>query len=188
MFRLSPVRYLCEHFMTKTEILSQHSSYVENALRHIFLSDLFRAVWQRDYAQKLQIYNNEVDDSGFDLVANLDGIVRHIQLKATHTKGSARSISAHTALGLAQGGCIVWMFYRASDLAIEHYRFFGQHAGSGDAMPDISLRPAALTQRRDIRGLRRARTNHRVIPRSAFDGPLDIDGLLDALFQSPRGA
>ena len=172
--------------MTKTEALSQHSSYVENALRHVFLSDLFRAVWQRDYADKLHIYNNEVDDSGFDLVASLDGVVRHIQLKATHTEGRARNVSAHTALGSAQGGCIVWMSYRASDLAIEHYRFFGQRAG--DAMPDISQRPASLTQRRDIRGLRRARVHHRTIPRSEFSDPLTVLELLDALFSNDRNA
>ncbi|MDI1311542.1 hypothetical protein [Prosthecobacter sp.] len=167
--------------MTKTEALSQHSSYVENALRHVFLSDLFRAVWQRGYAQKLHIYNSEVDDSGFDLVASLGSVVRHIQLKATHSDGRARSVSAHTALGSAQGGCIVWMSYRSSDLGIEHYRFFGEPAGA--AMLDISQRPAALTQRRDIRGLRRARVHHRVIPRSEFSGVLTVDELLDALFQ-----
>lgn len=175
-----------EHSMTKIEALSQHSSYVENVLRHVFLSDLFRAAWQCDYTHKLHIYNNEVDDPGFDLVASLNGVLRHIQLKATHTDGRARDISAHTALGSAKGGCIIWMFYRASDLSVDHYRFFGEPAGAD--MLDISQRPAALTQRRDIKGQRRARLHHRKIVRSDFSDRLTAHELLDRLFFKNRSA
>jgi hypothetical protein len=88
--------------MTRTQVLSLHSSFIENALRHVFLSQLFRAAWERNHADKLQIYNNEVDDSGLDLVANLGSVTRHIQLKATHTEGRAQSISAHVALSAAK--------------------------------------------------------------------------------------
>lgn len=172
--------------MTKTQALSEHSHYVENVLQHVFLSDLCRALWQRDHTQTLHIYDNEVDDAGFDLVARLGNVVRHIQLKGTHTLGRARSISAHTALASAQGGCVVWMSYSADTLSIEHYRFFGQPAGA--AMSDFSHLPAALAQRRDIRGQRRARPNHRVIRRSDFSQPLTTDELLDVLFQSTRTA
>jgi hypothetical protein len=166
--------------MTKTEALSRHSSYVENALRHVFLCALFQAVWERDHTQKLHVYNNEVDDSGFDLVASLGNVVRHIQLKGTHTTGRARSVSAHVALSAAQGGCIVWVAYSAETLQIQDYRFFGLAAG--EAIADISHLPAAMTQRRDIHGLRRARENHRIVKRADFTDPLTIHELLDALF------
>ena len=168
--------------MTRTQALSQHSSYIENALRHVFLSQLFRAVWEQDFVSRLHIYQNEVDDSGFDLVASLGSVIRHIQLKATHTGGRAQSISAHVALASAQGGCIVWMFYNAETLDIEHYRFFGLLAG--ETMADISHLPAALTHRRDIKGLRKARSHHRVIPRSQFSAPMTIEELHAALFDS----
>ena len=168
--------------MTSIQALAEHSSYVENIQRHVFLSELFRAVWRRDYSAKLHIYNNEVDDSGFDLVASFGGVLRHIQLKGTHTEGQARKISAHTALGSAQGGCIVWMFYSASDLVIDHYRFFGDPAG--DVMPDFSELPSSLTTRRDILGERKERVNHRDIKRSDFSGPLTISELLDMLFSA----
>ena len=167
--------------MTKTEALSQHSHYVENTLRHVFLSDLCRALWRRDHTQRLHIYNNEVDDAGFDLVIGLGSIVRHVQLKARNTTGRARSISAHTALASAQGGCIVWMFFSTDTLTIEHYRFFGQP--SGEAMSDISHLPEVLTQRRNIRGQRTVRPHHRTVRRSDFSQPLSTEELIDALFQ-----
>jgi hypothetical protein len=166
--------------MTRTEALSHNSSYVENALRHVFLAQLFRAVWEHNHADKLHVYNNEVDDSGFDLVASLGGIIRHIQLKATHTRGRAKSISAHVALASAQGGCIVWMSYDAATLDISHYHFFG--ASVGELMADFSARKTAMTQRRDINGQRKERLNHRIIPRSKFVGPLSIQELRDVLF------
>lgn len=168
--------------MTRTEALSLHSSYIENALRHVFLAQLFRSVWDKDYSDKLHIYNNEVDDSGFDLVASLGNVVRHIQLKATNKGGRAQSISAHVALASAQGGCIVWMSYDKETLDISHYHFFG--AAAGEAMGDISTRKAAMTQRRDINGQRKERLHHRIIPRSHFVGPLSIDGLRDTLFST----
>lgn len=166
--------------MTRTEALSHNSSYIENALRHVFLGQLFRAVWEKDHVSKLHIYNNEVDDSGFDLVASLGNTIRHIQLKATHTGGRAQSISAHVALASSQGGCIVWMSYDAATLDITHYRFFG--APVGETLGDFSTRKAAMTQRRDINGQRKERLNHRVIPRSDFVGPLSISELRDSLF------
>ena len=171
--------------MTKTEALSQHSRYIENALRHVFLAQLFKAVWKHDFKGKLHIYNNEVDDSGFDLVARSGDVTRHIQLKATHTDGKAKRISAHADLASAQGGCIVWMSYDAETLDIRDYRFFGQAAGQ--TIADISLLPATRTTRRDIHGKRKARLKHHDIGLSQFSASLKIEGLRAVLFDADTG-
>ena len=166
--------------MTKIEALSLSSSYVENVLKHTFLADLLQTAWRIDHTRKINVFDAEVDDSGFDLVVSSGHTFRHIQLKSTHSAGRARSLSAHTALSSALGGCIVWLFYSAETLRIEHYRFFGEQ--SGGAMADISGLPKTKTVRRDIHGQRREREHHRKIKLSAFSPPLSIEQLYECLF------
>jgi hypothetical protein len=164
--------------MTRLETLSKNSSYVENALRHIFLADLFKAVWERNYDNKIHIYNAEVDDSGFDLVARMKGVLRHIQLKKAHTNAKAQYITASIELASVEGGCIVWMFHDLNTLAIDHYLFF-------DATSEFSNRPPARG-RRNITGERSFRDGHRKIPRNEFLGPITIHELLDVLYPGAR--
>src|SRR3989344_8143667 len=64
--------------------LAERSSYVENVLRHALVSSLASVFWGRDPSPSLQIFNSEVDDSGFDVVLSLGDQVRYVQLKQTH--------------------------------------------------------------------------------------------------------
>lgn len=66
---------------------SLHSSYREKLIEHLLVGELLKFSWQsEDFS--LEVSKPEVDNAGYDLIAEANGVIRHIQLKATFV-GSA---------------------------------------------------------------------------------------------------
>jgi hypothetical protein len=175
-----------EHRLTA---LAVRSSYIENVLRHNLVASLSSAVWQHDPFASLQVFNSEVDDSGFDLVLGLGLKVRYVQLKQAHEDKVPSHCSLRLSFSKMHGSCVILMSYSVATLQLTSFRFFGS-ASPSEAMPIIEeLSPSKSPGRRNAAGERKVRTNYRDVPvRRRFQGPLSVEELLHALFPSQSAA
>jgi hypothetical protein len=108
--------------------MSQHflqSSYREKLIEHLFVGELLKHSWaHRDCA--LALAKPEVDNGGYDLVAEDGDVVRHIQLKAAHHSAKAKSQKVQVALAQKPAGCLVWIYFDEETLKLGPYLFFGE--------------------------------------------------------------
>lgn len=65
-----------------------HSSALEHLLEHVFLSEILQEVWF-SRQQVIDVLHTSVDAFGYDVVLDLDGVTRHVQLKARRKDGRA---------------------------------------------------------------------------------------------------
>jgi hypothetical protein len=64
--------------------VSGMSHYRENLLEHVFIAEVLQACARR--RRKVEVLRAEVDDAGYDLVLESNGVIRHIQLKSRSGK------------------------------------------------------------------------------------------------------
>lgn len=62
---------------------NEHSSYREKLIEHLFIGELLKLSWLK-HDCGLEVAKPEVDNSGYDVLVECYGIVRHIQLKTSH--------------------------------------------------------------------------------------------------------
>jgi len=62
------------------------------------VASLAGELWRRDPTRPLNIFNPEVDDSGFDLVLGCVTKLRYIQVKQVHAYGAASKFSVRARL------------------------------------------------------------------------------------------
>ena len=163
------------------ETISKNSSYIANALQHIWLSDLMRCLWKKDPRLKLNIFTAEVDDSGQDILLSLNNVVaRHVQLKSSHLGAKTKSVQVNTGLSGVESGCVVWMFYDPEEFTIQKYLFLG--AIPGEPLPSLSGFKTARRTTPTRSGNKPERPRIRKVPRSAFRLIQTTEELLKELF------
>ena len=64
---------------------SEHSSYREKLLEHLFIGEVLKELWRRNVTDA-EILRPEVDCGGYDLVISCNHTIRHVQLKASHKR------------------------------------------------------------------------------------------------------
>jgi len=89
---------------------SENSSYRENLIEHLFVTELLKMSWLH-HRCSLEVAKPEVDNSGYDLIAETMGLVRHIQLKTSIVGGTTASQKIHTKLAEKPSGCVVWIYF-----------------------------------------------------------------------------
>ena len=162
--------------------LAERSSYVENVLTHQLVSGLAGVLWKLDPGLSLQVFNSEVDDSGFDVILGVGAQLRYVQLKQAHSEKLPPRVSVRLQFSTLPGSCIVLMSHSLADLALTGFRFYGG-ADPMDPMPDIgAFSVSKAPGRRTADGTRKVRENYRNVLVSRFSAPLSLGGLLDALF------
>lgn len=163
----------------RIKALAERSSYIENVLGHALVAELSSLVWSRDPFSSLQVFNSEVDDSGFDLVLGLGSQLRYVQLKQAHEEKNPAYCSIRLSFSSMPGSCVVLMSYSIAELRLTKYRFFG-----GSPHEPMSAIGGMRTSpgRRDATGERKVRSNYRDVPYKQFQGPLSSVQLLDLLF------
>ena len=117
------------------------SQFRENLLEHVFIAELLQecALVRR---QKAAVLRAEVDEDGYDLVLELDSVLRHVQLKSRYggDKPSRKALDGlNPKLGGRIGGCVVLMYWRAKDGRIELTAVLSAHDA---AMPSQTLASA----------------------------------------------
>lgn len=155
-----------------------HSSGLEKVLEHRFIAELTTGLWLQG-CRDFEVLRSEVDASGYDLVVEARGVLRHIQLKSMVKGGKKRSVSVNIRLASKPSGCVVWFDYDPSTLALGPFRWFGTLPELG--LPDLGEEVARHTKG-DSTGSKNERPGHRVIRRSKFTQVDMIADLVPLLF------
>lgn len=147
------------------------SSYRERLIEHLFLGELLKLSWHTDGCS-LEIAKPEVDNSGYDVVAEAQGIVRHVQLKTSVLGGGTKVQNVHMRLASKPSGCVVWIYFHPDTLQLGPFLYFGGET-PGAAMPSLAHRKTAVHSKwskdADTEAASKAqRPNLRVLPKGSF--------------------
>ena len=159
---------------------TQNSSYRERLIEHLFIGDLLKLSWLH-HDCCVEIAKPEVDNSGYDIIAETAGLVRHIQIKTSIIGGKTSSQKVHTKLAEKPSGCVVWVYFNEQTMQLGPFLYFGSVAGN--PMPSISERKIAKHTKGNKDGLKAERQNLRVLPKGLFKKITSIEGIYAQLFQ-----
>jgi hypothetical protein len=157
---------------------SSDSSLREQALGHIFLGQLLAFMW-RNNARDIEVLKSEVDRGGYDVVLESNGIMRHVQLKASFRGSKVRAVDVSTRLLRKPGGCIRWLEFDPDTFAIERFYWYG--GPSGMPLPDLGKR-ISRHSKGNSSGEKNERPIHRVLTRGRFETLVDIREVAERLF------
>lgn len=158
---------------------SINSSYRERLIEHLFIGELLKHSWRsRDFS--LEISKPEVDNAGYDLIAEANGFIRHVQLKAAFVGAHTARQNIHVSLASKPSGCIIWVYFNAETLELGPFLFFGGKAS--EPLPDISQFKVAKHTKGNADGVKAERPNIRIVNKGDFKKYTSIDNLYNALF------
>lgn len=171
--------------MTDTQTHSLRSSHREALLEHLFAGEIMKRLWLRgDW--RLEVLKPQVDDSGYDIVLEANGVVRHVQLKASFTGSTIRDAKVNALLAAKPSGCVVFMWFDQKTLDLGPFAFFG--GAPGEKLPDITGMKIGRHTKGNAQGVKAERPNIRTVPLSQFEELRDIDDVVERLFGMSRGA
>ena len=158
---------------------SLNSSFREKLIEHLFVGELLKLSWiNREFS--LEVSKPEVDNSGYDLIAESKGILRHIQFKAAFVGAKTSRQKIHISLSNKQSGCVVWVYFDQESLDLGPFLFFG--GKPGEPLPDLSELKIARHTKGDADGYKAERPNIRTINKGSFTRYETIVALYSALF------
>ena len=161
---------------------SLRSSFYEQLVEHVFISEILQEAWYR-LGQTIEVLRSEIDASGYDVVLECNGILRHVQLKTSAAGGRTAYQNVNVRLAGKPGGCVVWLV-RTEDPATCRmrlsYLYFG--SGAGEALPVLDGYPIARHTKGDSTGFKRERPGIRRVPKSAFEKIDSARALIERLF------
>jgi hypothetical protein len=161
---------------------SHHSSFYEQLVEHVFVSELLQELWFR-HELAAEVLRSEIDASGYDLALECNGILRHVQLKTSGVGAKASYQKVNVALASKPCGCVIWLIRHEDP---EHarirlsYLFFG--ASPGQCLPDISGFKIAKHSRANAQGFKAERPAIRQVPKSQFRAVSSTSELVELLF------
>lgn len=167
-----------------SSVHSTSSSYREALLEHLLVGELMRALWRRGETG-LEVSKPQVDAAGYDLILELRGIIRHVQLKSSHRGAKTRSVNVNLALTKRPSGCVIWTLFDDNTLELSPFLWFGSEPGQ--PLPDISDCDIARHTKGDATGHKGERPGLREVTRSRFEEVQSIDELLVRLFGNRTG-
>lgn len=144
------------------------SSFYEQLVEHVFISEVLQEAWYR-FGNTVEVLRSEVDASGYDVVFECNGFLRHVQLKTSKEGASAKSQKVNIALASKPGGCVVWLIRRedAEDYRMRlSYLYFG--GAPGEPLPSIAEFKPAKHTKADAQRVKKIRPAIRVVRKSSF--------------------
>lgn len=163
----------------KPQIHSVRSSYREMLLEHLFLGEVLRSLWKAG-VYDVEVLKPQVDDAGYDLVIECNGVARHVQLKSTHHRSRVARVNINVALAVKQSGCVIWIVFDESTLSLGPFRWFGGEPGS--PLPSLRGLKVAKHTKGDSTGKKAKRPNIRVLPKGRFEELSTIGEVVGRLF------
>lgn len=158
------------------------SGFFEQLVEHAFISEVLQEVYYGT-GQVVEVLRAEVDASGYDLVMECRGILRHIQLKTSRVGGRTASQKVNVALGRKLSGCVVWVI-REEDSEEKRmklsYRVFSD--APGKPLPSLENYKTAKHTKGDASGKKAERAAIRVVPKRAFQVVATTSELVKVLF------
>ncbi len=158
---------------------SQHSSFREKLIEHIFIGELLKCSWL-DGDCSVEVSKPEVDRKGYDIIAERGKVIRHIQLKTSRKGGKAYHQKIHTALAEKVSGCVVWIVFDEETLELGPFWYFGGEAG--EALPSLEGMKVARHTKRNSENERSERPEVRVVSRKHFLKVDTMQALYEKLF------
>ena len=142
------------------------SSFREKLIEHLFIGEMLKLSW-RSEGCGLEVAKPEVENQGYDLIAEENGVIRHIQLKAAHLQAKAAKQKVHIALSAKPSGCVVWVYFNEETLELGPLLFFGNSAG--EPLPSLDGRRVAKHTKANSDGVKAERPEIREIPKGRFE-------------------
>lgn len=158
---------------------SEQSSYREKLIEHLFIGELLKLSWLQ-HECGLEISKPEVDNSGYDVIAECYGVVRHIQLKSSHTTSSTAKQNVHIKLADKPSGCVVWIIFEEDTLNFKQFLFYGDIPG--EPLPNIDDLRTAKHTKGNKDGIKNERPNIKVINKGQFQSIDSLNDLYNKLF------
>jgi hypothetical protein len=122
---------------TVTEAAYRNSNFFEQLVEHVFISEVLQEAWY-EFGKIVEVLRSEVDGSGFDVVLECGGVLRHVQLKTSMPGGATASQKVNLALALKPSSCVIWL-QRHEDATLGRvrlsYLFFG--GAPGEPLPSL---------------------------------------------------
>jgi hypothetical protein len=157
---------------------SLYSSYRESLLEHVFAGEVMRVLWL-DNVTRIEVLKPQVDDGGYDLVLEARGVVRHVQLKASHRSSSTRKVNVNLGLCEKPSGCVVWLNFDEATLELGPFWWLGNKPGQ--PLPSLADCKTARHTKGDSSGYKAERPRLKEVPRVRFqkvDSIKELTGLL----------
>ena len=158
---------------------SEHSTYREKLLEHLFIGEVLRYLWCQGVTTA-EFLRPEVDSGGYDLVIACNAIIRHIQLKSSHRGASTAKQNVNVRLAEKPSGCVVWVVFDEATLDLGPFLWFG--GLPGQPLPDITHYPFAKHTKGNAQGVKTVRTNIRGLKQKVFTKVGSVEELVERLF------
>ncbi len=158
---------------------SLHSSQREALLEHLFSGSVMRCLWLKGIRQ-VELLKPQVDDGGYDLVLEVNAVIRHVQMKSAFHGAKTAKVPINIALANKPGGCVIWTYFDPATLDFTEFLWFGGQPG--ERLPDLSGYKTAKHAKGNAEGVKAERPNIRDIPKSKFQKLSNIDQVVAHLF------
>ena len=157
---------------------STESSLREKIIEHLFVGALMRCLWRRG-DRDIEMLRPEVDRGGYDLVLEVNGVTRHIQLKSSHRDAATSQVNAHLNLTRKPSACIIWIMFDPQSMELGPFLWFG--GSPSEAIVDLGDR-VARHSKGNMDGHKAERPHHRVVKKGRFTRLETIEDVTDVLF------
>ena len=144
------------------------SSFYEQLVEHAFISEVLQEVWF-GFGETVEVLRSEVDRSGYDVVFECNGVMRHVQLKTSKSDARRQTQNVNIALAEKPSGCIVWLIRhecQATRRVRLSYLFFG--APPNQPLPSLDGFRIGRHTKGDATGKKSERPAIRLVPKSRF--------------------
>jgi hypothetical protein len=156
-----------------------NSSYREILIEHIFVGEIMRRLWLRGIAQ-FEVLKPQVDDSGYDLLLEANGIVRHVQLKSSFDAASTGQVKVSLKLASKPSACVIWVRFDPATMNLGPFLWFG--GLPGEPISELTGLRVAKHTRANAQGIKKERPGQRSIPKASFERILTYEDLVTRLF------
>lgn len=156
-----------------------HSSFREKTLEHVFVGDCLRRLWAMG-VWDAEVLKAEVDAAGYDIVMEVGGALRHIQLKASYNGSTVRQQTINAKLAGKPSGCVVWMGFDPGTIQLGPFYWFG--SAPGEPLPSLAGLKKAKHTKADVTGHKGERLNSYILKRSACEKLSSLDEVIERLF------
>ena len=140
---------------------SLYSSYREMLVEHLFAGEVMRFLWLRGNV-RMEVLKPQVDDGGYDLILEANDIVRHVQLKASHSRAATHHVNVSLSLQRRPSGCVVWTIFEEHTMRLGPFLWFG--GSPGDPLPVLNGYEVAKHTKANAKGVKGERPNLRSVP------------------------
>lgn len=162
-----------------TEDHSLNSAVREKTLEHVFIGDCLCRLWAEG-VRDAEVLRADVDAGGYDMVMEVKGKLRHIQLKASFNGSKVTEQTINARLAKKPSGCVIWLGFDPKTLELGPFYWFGNPPD--EALPDIPGSKKAKHTKANAQGEKTERRNSYKLKRTACEKVDTLNGVLKRLF------